>query len=71
MDSDCIDGTLMPAVDDPSPDGFTWEEARELMRPIVRHDRAVGMQVTIYDPTADADGTAGRALVEFLTSVLR
>lgn len=71
MDSDCIDGRLMPAVDDPSPDGLTWDEARELLRPIVRNERAVGMQVTIYDPTADPDGKAGRALVEFLTGVFR
>ena len=71
MDSDCIDGTLMPAVDDPSPDGFTWDEARDLLRPVVRHEGAVGMQVTIYDPTADPDGKAGRALAEFLAGVLR
>lgn len=71
MDADCIDGKLLPAVDDPSPDGFTWDEARELLRPIARHPQALGMQVTIYDPTADKDGEAGRALVEFLASVFR
>jgi arginase len=62
FDADVIDGTLMPAVDDPSPDGFDWEETIALLRAVARHDRATGIQLTIYDPDADPDGSAGRAL---------
>ena len=71
MDSHCIDGTLMPAVDHPSPGGFIREAARALLRPIIKPERAVGMQVTIYKPAADPDRKAGRALAEFLAGVLR
>jgi arginase len=62
LDADSIDGKLMPAVDDPSPDGLSWQEAVTLLRTLARHERAVGMQVTIYNPDADPDGSAGRAL---------
>jgi len=70
VDVDSLDGTLMPAVDDPSPDGFDWDEWIGLLTPLARHDQAVGMQVTIYDPTADPGGKAGRDLLKALTAVL-
>lgn len=70
VDADCIDGTLMPAVDDPSPDGFTWDEFVSLLSPFALHDRAIGLQLTIYDPTTDPGGTAGGKLVSSLRSVL-
>lgn len=70
LDADAIDGTLMPAVDDPSPDGFTWDEATALLRGVVQDARAIGLQLTIYDPTADPDGSAGRALAAAVAASL-
>jgi arginase len=70
FDADVIDGKLMPAVDEPSPDGFDWQEAVTLLRAVAQHGRAVGLQVTIYNPDADPDGSAGRALAKALVALL-
>ena len=61
----------MPAVDDPSPDGFDWEEMVALRRTVSPHDQAVAMQVTIYNPDADRDGSAGRALADAVGAALK
>ena len=53
VDADVVDGKLMPAVDDPSPDGFQWEELITILRAVSHAERAVGMELTIYDPTSD------------------
>lgn len=70
LDADAIDGKLMPAVDDPSPDGFQWEEAITLLRAVAQHERAVGIQLTIYNPDADPGGSAGRALARAVGAAL-
>ena len=70
FDADAIDGKLMPAVDDPSPDGFSWEEATQLLQTVARHERAVGVQFTIYNPEADPDGSAGRAFKQMIAAAL-
>lgn len=70
FDADAIDGKLMPAVDDPSPDGFEWGEAIELLRTVTQHERAVGVQLTIYNPDSDPDGSAGRALARAVEAAL-
>ena len=37
---------------------------------MVRHPRALGMELTIYDPALDADRSCGRRLVALLEKVL-
>jgi arginase len=70
FDADAIDGRVMPAVDDPSPDGFSWEETTTLLGALAVHPRAVGLQITIYNPDADTDGVAGRGLVRAVAAAL-
>jgi arginase family enzyme len=53
------------------PDGFDREETVTLLRAVARHDRAVGVQVTIYNPDADPDGSAGRALAGAIGTALK
>ncbi|MDW6021374.1 arginase family protein [Mesorhizobium sp. BAC0120] len=69
LDVDAIDSALMPAVDSPQADGFSWTEIEKLLRAAQPYD-AAGMQVTIYDPERDPGHTAGKALVDLLVSVL-
>jgi arginase len=71
VDADAVDGRLMPAVDDPSPDGFDWDEMITLLRAVVQHERASGIQLTIYNPDADPDGSAGRAFARAVGTALR
>ena len=55
VDADVINPTVMPAVDSPTPGGPTIEELVDLLTPLVRHPRALGLELTIYDPGLDPD----------------
>jgi arginase len=66
LDADVLDAAVMPAVDSPEPEGPDLEQLSELLRPLVSHPRAVGMELTIYDPKLDPDLTCGKRLVELL-----
>jgi arginase len=60
----------MPAVDSPEPDGLSLDEVCDLVRPLVRHPAALGMELTIYDPQLDPKRTSAECLVTLLESVL-
>ncbi len=66
VDADILDPGVMPAVDSPEPDGFSVEELAALVRPLAHHPKAVGMQITIYDPALDPDRSCATRLVGFL-----
>ncbi len=66
VDVDVLDSALMPAVDSPQPDGMTYDELAEMLRPLLASPLAVGIEVTIFDPELDPDGTLARHLVEML-----
>ena len=66
FDADVLDPEVMPAVDSPEPDGVGADEAVALLAPLVRHPRALGLEVTIYDPALDPGDAAARRLVDLL-----
>ncbi|GAA3387151.1 arginase family protein [Streptomyces roseoviridis] len=68
LDADVLDPTVMPAVDSPDPDGLLPDELLALLRPLVRSPRCVGLDVTIYDPDLDPDGTAGALLTDLVVA---
>jgi arginase len=70
VDADVINPTVMPAVDSPTPGGPTIEDLVDLLTPLVRHPRALGLELTIYDPGLDPDRSCGVRLVSLLESVL-
>ncbi len=70
LDVDVMDPSVMPAVDSPTPDGPGLAELQELLCPIVRHPKALGMDVSIYDPALDHDRSAGARLATFLEGLL-
>lgn len=70
LDADVLDPTVMPAVDSPDPGGLSLETVTELLRPLVRHPRALGIELTIYDPGLDPDGSCARRLAALLERVL-
>ena len=71
VDADVIDPSVMPAVDSPEPGGVTLEELADLLSPLVRHPKALGLEVTIYDPHLDTDGASGQRLGRLLEQVLK
>jgi arginase len=70
FDADVLDPDVMPAVDSPEPGGLGLEEIAELLTPLVRHPQALGLELTIYDPTLDPDRTCAARLVTILEQVL-
>ena len=70
VDADCLDDELMPAVDYRIPGGLSREQLTTTLRLALASGRAVGMEVTIYNPELDPDGAAGRALTQLLVEAL-
>jgi arginase len=66
LDVDVLDPTLMPAVDSPIAGGLDFDQVAELLAPLVRHPAALGLQVTICDPSIDPDGTGAGRIVDVL-----
>ncbi len=63
-------GGREPAVDSPDPDGLLPGELTALLRPLVRSPHRVGLDVTLYDPDLDPDGTAGVLLTDLVVAAL-
>ena len=71
VDADVIDPAVVPAVDSPEPGGLTLEELADLLAPLVHHPKALGLELTIYDPQLDTDGGSGTRLAGLLSRVLQ
>ncbi len=70
LDADCLDDAIMPAVDFRVPGGLSWGELEMALRIAMESGKAVGLEVTIYNPRLDEDGSAGHGLSEVLTAAL-
>ncbi len=70
LDCDVLDDDLMPAVDYRLPGGLGWDELETLLGAAASSGRAVGLEVTIFNPTLDHDGTIAAALVACLAEAL-
>lgn len=70
LDADVLDDAVMPAVDFRTPGGLSPDELRAVLGVALDSGRAVGLEVTIYNPDLDADGTAGRVLAKVLAEAL-
>lgn len=69
VDADVLDPAVMPAVDSPEPGGPRFSELAALVAPLARHPRALGMQITIYDPALDPERAGAARLVTLLETV--
>ncbi len=66
IDADVLDDAVMPAVDYRQPGGMSPDELAIVLAAAMTTGRVAGVEVTIYNPTLDPDGTAGAALTEAL-----
>ena len=58
----------MPAVDYRLPGGLSFAELAELLQSLLRTDPAVGMDVTIFNPSLDRDGSMAKNLVSAIAA---
>jgi arginase len=70
LDADCLDDAIMPAVDFRVPGGLSWDELAVALRIALASGKAVGIEITIYNPRLDEDGSAGRGLADLLAAAL-
>lgn len=70
LDADCLDDAIMPAVDFRVPGGLSWDELRAVLQIALTSGKAVGLEITIYNPRLDEGGSAGRGLADVLVATL-
>ena len=70
VDADVLDDAVMPAVDYRLPGGLSWDELTRALRAAVQSRRAVGVEVTIYNPNFDVEGTGASGLVRVIADAL-
>lgn len=70
VDADSLDDAIMPAVDYRLEGGLSIHELQTILCVALASGRAVGFEITIYNPALDPKGTAGAALTDLLAAVL-
>jgi arginase len=55
-DLDVLDQEVLPAVDSPGSPGLDFAQLAELLSRLLKTGRAIGLDVTIYDPELDPEG---------------
>lgn len=70
VDADVLDDAVMPAVDYRLPGGLRTDELTIVLRTAMATGRVAGAEVTIYNPTLDSGGQAGRRLAAALAKGL-
>jgi arginase len=70
IDADVLDDAIMPAVDYRLADGLSWAELAAVLRVAMDSGRAVGLEVTVYNPDLDPGGASGRGLTATLVDAL-
>jgi len=69
LDLDALDEAELPAVSYPQPQGLSWQELEDLIRPMVDAG-PVGISVADYNPDLDPDGRHAARIVELLSRLL-
>jgi arginase len=70
LDADVLDDAIMPAVDYRMPDGLSWDELETMLGTAMASGRAVGLNLTIFNPRLDPNQSIARLLVKTLAAGL-
>ena len=70
VDADVLDDAVMPAVDYRLPGGLSWDELARTLRTGIESGRAVGLDLTIYNPKLDVRGTGAAGIVQVIGHAL-
>lgn len=67
FDVDVLDERVFPATDYLMPNGLDWQQATELLTPLLNSPHLIGASLACYNPSKDPDLHHGRALVSNLS----
>lgn len=70
LDLDVLDDAIMPANDHRLNDGLSIGEVVAMVRRAIATGQAAGINVTIFNPDLDWDGSIARRIVDMLTAAL-
>jgi arginase len=70
VDADVLNPEVMPAVGSPEPGGPDIDELAALLAPLVDHPQALGIALSLYDPSLDPDRSSAARLVDLLAKSL-
>ena len=70
LDADVLDDSIMYAVDYRLPGGIAFSELSNLLRLLLLSKKAVGISITIFNPTLDKDGSITRNFVSSIVEGL-
>lgn len=68
LDADVLDDSIMPAVDYRLDGGLSFSGLSDLLRILYASGYAVGMSITIFNPSFDSDGSIAR---RFVSSIVK
>lgn len=71
VDVDVLDPAVMPAVDAPDPGGIAFAELENLLAGLVATPHCLGVELTVFDPDYDPDGSYAAEIVNALVGGLR
>ena len=70
VDMDVLDPAVMPAVDAPEPGGIAYPELELLLSGLVDTADCLGVEITVFDPDYDPDGTYAEEIVATIVTGL-
>ena len=70
VDVDVLDPAVMPAVDAPEPGGIAFPELELLLAGLVDSPHCLGVEITVFDPDYDTDGSYAEEITAAVVSGL-
>jgi arginase len=70
VDVDVLDDEVMPAVDYRLPGGLAWDELGTVLASAAGTGRMSGLDLAIFNPALDADGSIAARLADTLADAL-
>lgn len=71
FDTDVLDDAINPAVDYRLSGGLTFKETEKLIGALLATQKAVGISITIYNPSLDKDGHIARNISDCLATAFK
>ncbi|MDM1398273.1 arginase family protein [Myroides odoratimimus] len=70
LDVDVLNDKIMPAVDCRQEDGLNYKELKEILIPLVKDKRCVGLEIAILDPDLDPLGVYTNEFIENVRDII-
>lgn len=70
LDVDVLNDDIMPAVDYRMPDGLSFAQLTDVLQVLIASPKAIGIDITIFNPKLDSDGSIAQALTQALVAGL-